>query len=270
MNNNAPMCEIIAVANQKGGVGKTTTAVNVATALAAVGHQVLLIDCDPQGNATSGLGIAAKDRRPSSYDVMIHRVSLSEAIRHTVVPKLDIVPAVMDLSATDIELAAVHGKEHMLKNQLQAVQQQYRYVVIDTPPSLGLLTVNSLVAATSVLIPMQCEYYALEGLAHLLRTIQHVQQKLNPTLDIEGVVLSMYDGRNKLTRDVEDEVRGHLQDKVYQTVIPRNIRLSEAPSHGKPAIVYDHRCSGSMAYLLLAREMLKKRATQNVNQEVAA
>ncbi len=251
-------CEIIVVANQKGGVGKTTTAVNVATAYAALGKRVLLIDMDPQGNASSGLGIDQSNRKPSIYDILVNDATLDASEKKTLIPGLTVVPSVMDLSATDVELASQEDKEFILKDAINDSDHYYDYIILDTPPSLGLLTVNALSAATSILIPMQCEYYALEGLAHLLHTIDLVQTHLNPGLEINGVVLSMYDRRNRLTRDVEREIRKYLGDRVYDTMIPRNVRLSEAPSFGRPAIVYDRNCRGSRAFLALVREMLKR------------
>lgn len=253
-----PNCEIIAIANQKGGVGKTTTAVNLATALAAINKQVLLIDMDPQGNASSGVGVDQNNRKPSVYDVLISDVSIDNATKKSTVPNLKVVPAVMDLSATDVELATQADKEFILKDALNDSDSYYDYIILDTPPSLGLLTVNAFTCATSILVPMQCEYYALEGLSHLLHTIDLVQTHLNPGLEINGVVLSMYDKRNRITREVEGEIREHLGASVYKTVIPRNVRLSEAPSHGKPAIIYDYRCPGSQAYLALVKELLRK------------
>ncbi len=264
-------CHIIAIANQKGGVGKTTTAVNIATALAAVGKRVLLIDGDSQGNASSAFGLDAKDRAVNLYHVMIGQEALVVCERKTMIPGLYVVPSTVDLAAADVELANMPHKEEILRVAIAERKAAYDYIIIDTPPSLGLLTVNTLVAATSVLIPMQCEYYALEGLAHLLHTIDRVTVQLNPQLEIYGVLCVMVDGRNRLTREVQAEVRGHLGDAVFDTVIPRNVKLSEAPSHGKPAIIYDLRSSGSMAYLRLAREILARAGIDpsSANQQVA-
>lgn len=251
--------KIIAVVNQKGGVGKTTTTTNLATALAAIGQKTLVIDLDPQGNASTGFGIEHGKRQTTIYDVIINSASLEDATLPTAIPNLWVIPATVDLSAAELELIDIPRREFQLKTRLdRAIIDTYDYVLIDCPPSLGLITVNALTAAHSTIIPLQCEFYALEGLSHLLRTINLVKKRLNPMLDIHGIVLTMYDKRNKLTEQVEADVRSYLGDTVYKTVIPRNVRLSEAPSHGKPAIIYDIACSGSMAYLHLAREILKK------------
>lgn len=252
------MTRIIAVVNQKGGVGKTTTAVNMATALAAIGKKVLVIDLDPQGNASTGLGISQAERIQTSYQVLIGEVSLEEAAVKTAIPRLEIAPATIDLSGAEIELVNMDEREFQLKNALKDMPSRWDYVVIDCPPSLGLITINALTASHAVLIPLQCEFYALEGLSHLLKTIRRIQQHLNPDIAIHGVVLTMYDRRNKLTEQIESDVRSFLGADVYKTVIPRNVRISEAPSHGQPAIVYDLKCPGSQAYVKLAREMIAR------------
>ncbi|MFO0388105.1 MAG: ParA family protein [Alphaproteobacteria bacterium] len=260
---------IIAVANQKGGVGKTTTAVNMATALAAVGKHVLVVDFDPQGNASTGFGIDNSKRNMTSYDLVMGDTHLSEAIHKSIIPKLDVIPSTIDLSGAEIEMVSMVRREFRLKNCFDKYAMDYDYVIIDCPPSLGLLTLNALVAANSILIPLQCEFYALEGLSHLMRTVELVKQNLNPSLDIQGIVLTMYDRRNKFTQQIESDVRQYFGDKVYESVIPRNVRMSEAPSHGKPAIVYDMKCSGSVAYLQLAKELLK-RERERANKELTA
>lgn len=250
--------KIISVVNQKGGVGKTTTAVNLATALAAVGQRVLLLDLDPQGNASTGLGIEPQKRAITSYDVLLGQADVTSAKQSSEIPGLDIIPSTIDLSGAEIELVTTPQRETRLREYLTVSENTYDYVLIDCPPSLGLLTINALVAAHAVLIPLQCEFYALEGLSHLLKTIKLLQKGLNPALEIQGVVLTMYDNRNKLTQHIEEDVREFLGETVYRTVIPRNVRMSEAPSHGKPALVYDMHCRGSQAYLKLARELLQR------------
>jgi len=249
---------ILSIVNQKGGVGKTTTTVNLATALAAVGKRVLVIDFDPQGNASTGLGIEHGNREITSYDVVLNDISINEATQKTAVPNLFIVPATIDLTGAEIEMVSLVKREFRLKNALDNCPTYYDYVLIDCPPSLGLLTLNALAASSAVLIPLQTEFYALEGLSHLMRTIKLVQGALNPELAIQGIVLTMYDRRNKFTEQIENDVRSYFTDKVYQTVIPRNIRMSEAPSHGKPALIYDMHCAGSKAYISLASELLKR------------
>lgn len=261
---------IIAIVNQKGGVGKTTTTVNLATALAAIGKKILMLDLDPQGNASSGFGIAIANRKNNIYQVLCDSITIDKAIIKTNIPGLDVISSTVNLSGAEIELSHAEGREFKLKNKLNQIASRYDYILIDCPPSLSLLTLNALVAANSVLIPMQCEFYALEGLSHLIQTIEKIKKHLNPSLKIDGIVLTMYDIRNKLTQLVEADVREYLSDKVYSTVIPRNVKISEAPSHGLPAIIYDFRCSGSVAYIKLAKELLKRdKDTQkrNVSRE---
>ncbi len=251
---------IVAIANQKGGVGKTTTTINLATALAAVGREVLVIDIDPQGNASTGLGIAAARRRVGAYNVLLDSAPLARAVIPTEIPKLSIVPSTMDLSGAELELVDVERREYQLRDALAGATDRFDYLLIDCPPALGLLTINALTAADAVLVPLQCEFLALEGLSQLVRTIDRVKRAFNPSLEIQGIVLTMYDTRNKLSSLVADDVRAYFGDKVYQTVIPRNVRVSEAPSHGKPVLLYDYRCTGSRAYMHLAGEVLRREA----------
>lgn len=253
--------KVIAIANQKGGVGKTTTTINLATALAAIGRRVLMIDIDPQGNASTGLGISTSDREKSTYDLLVGREDIQKIAQETVVPNLMICPANSDISSVDIELFSDKRRVLRLRDAFEAQSDylsNYDYVMIDCPPSLNLLTINALVAAKHVLVPLQCEFFALEGLSQLMLSIREVRQSINPSLSIQGVVLTMFDRRNRLSRDVEADVRENFGDLVYQTIIPRNVRLSEAPSFSLPALIYDHKSAGSIAYQKLAAELLKR------------
>ena len=257
---------VLVLANQKGGVGKTTTAINLGTALAAVGEEVLIIDLDPQGNASTGLGVDRKSRRISTYDVLIGESSLADAIVQTVVPRLSIAPSTLDLLGVELEIAGDKDRAFRLKRALAELAaaehheggRRYGYILIDCPPSLNLLTINALASADAVVVPLQCEFFALEGLSQLLSTVDQVTRTLNPKLSIHGVVLTMYDPRNNLATQVAADVRRFMGDKVYETMIPRNVRVSEAPSHGKPVLLYDLKCQGSQAYLRLASEVIQR------------
>ncbi len=260
----ARMPRVLAVANQKGGVGKTTTAINLGTALAAIGQEVLIIDLDPQGNASTGLGIDRRSRRYSTYDVLIGEASLLDAIIPTAVPQLRLAPSTLDLSGLELEIGQARDRAFRLRAALAPLnagepgRPQFTYVLVDCPPSLNLLTINAMAAANAILVPLQCEFFALEGLSQLLKTVESVRQQLNPDLAIHGIVLTMYDARNNLSGQVVADVREFMGSKVYETVIPRNVRVSEAPSYGKPVLVYDLKCSGSEAYLRLATEVIQR------------
>jgi len=261
---------ILAVANQKGGVGKTTTAVNLATALAATLKKVLIIDLDPQGNASTGLGVKRAARQETIYNLLIGDAYIADVITPTMVPGLSVVPSSVDLSGAELELIDVPRREYRLKSVLAEVSSDFDYILIDCPPALGLLTLNAFCAAHSVLVPLQCEFYALEGLSHLVKTVNRIKRAFNPELEIQGVVLTMYDRRNNLSDMVAADVRSHFGDKVYETVIPRNVRVSEAPSFGKPVLLYDWRCAGSQAYIHLASEVLKQERCHGVERKLSA
>ena len=250
------MAKIIAIANQKGGVGKTTTSVNLSACLAAEEKKVLLVDVDPQGNATSGYGVDKSKIEQSIYNVLVDGLPIQEAIQETIFKKLHILPATIELAGAEVELVSALSRETKLKRALDQIKKNYDYVIIDCPPSLGLLTLNSLTAADSVLMPIQCEFYALEGVSQLMNTVKLVQQNLNSDLTLEGVLLTMYDSRTKLSMQVAEEVKNHFQERVYQTVIPRNVRLSEAPSYGQPIIEYDPKSKGAEVYRALAKEVI--------------
>jgi chromosome partitioning protein len=267
---NSPRPRVLAIANQKGGVGKTTTAINLGTALAAIDERVLIVDLDPQGNASTGLGIEYKTRNLSTYDALVGTAPLAETVRETAVPHLHIAPSTIDLSGFDLEIATASDRAYRLRNAIRALARPARgadgklnddgfsYVLVDCPPSLNLLTINAMAAADAILVPLQCEFFALEGLSQLLKTVEQVKSSLNPNLAIHGVVLTMYDARNNLSDQVVADVRQFLGDKVYDTVIPRNVRVSEAPSYGKPVLLYDFKCVGSQAYLKLASEIVQR------------
>ena len=265
---------VLALANQKGGVGKTTTAINLGTALAAIGESVLIVDLDPQGNASTGLGIDRRSRKVSTYDVLTGDVSLREAVMPTAVPRLHIAPSTMDLSGLELELATARDRAFRLRDAIRVLNRDesahsdsiharndaypYTYVLIDCPPSLNLITVNAMAAANAILVPLQCEFFALEGLSQLLSTVEQVRTTLNPELTIHGIVLTMFDARNNLSNQVVEDVRQFMGAKVYDTIIPRNVRVSEAPSYGKPVLLYDLKCVGSQAYLRLASEIIQR------------
>ena len=251
--------KVISVVNQKGGVGKTTTAVNLSTALAAIGKKILLVDLDPQGNLSTGLGFNYNKREVTIYDIIKdNNLKTIDAINQTKIPGLNIILSSINLSGIEFELAVDSDKNKKLINKISSIKKEYDYIIIDCPPSLGILTVNSLVASNSLLVPLQCEFYALEGLAQLLRTVETIKTNLNKSLYLEGIILTMYDSRNRLSEDVISDARSHLGNKVFKTIIPRNVKLSEAPSHGLPAILYDRKCMGSLAYIELAREFLER------------
>jgi chromosome partitioning protein len=260
------MPKVIVLANQKGGVGKTTTAINLGTALAAIGQRVLIVDIDPQGNASTGLGIDRNARSRSTYDVFTGHLTLAEAVVQTAIPRLSIAPSNIDLLGVELEISQHTDRAYKLRaavtrlNANMRVNQNFEYVLIDCPPSLNLLTINALAAADSILVPLQCEFFALEGLSQLISTVEEVKRTLNPKLQIQGIVLTMFDPRNTLAHQVVEDVRAFMGAKVYETVIPRNIRISEAPSHGKPVLLYDIRCAGSQAYLKLASELIRREA----------
>lgn len=261
-NNFIKKPRIIAVANQKGGVGKTTTTINLATALAAIGKRVLIFDIDAQGNASTGLGIRPFNRLKTTYNVLMNDATLDETAVPTSIPNLFLAPSSVDIAGAEIELANVGNRAFRLKEafdkSIQSGNSNYDYIIIDCPPSLNVVTINAMVAANALLVPLQCEFFALEGLTQLMRTVELVKSSLNPMLEIQGVVLTMYDNRNRLSEQVAQDVRSHFGSKVYNTVIPRNVRVSEAPSHGKPVLIYDHNCTGSRAYIKLASELIQR------------
>lgn len=253
--------KVIAITNQKGGVGKTTTAINLATALSAINKKVLIIDLDPQGNASTGLGVPNKNRDATVYNVLMGETKVDDLFVKTDIPCLSLLPASVDLAAAEVELSTVEKREFRLKEEIAKIKTGFDYVIIDCPPALGFLTINALVASEKVIVPLQCEFFALEGISHLMKTIQRIKRNLNPNLDIEGVVLTMFDKRNNLSDLVAKDVRNCFGGKVYKTVIPRNVRVSEAPSHGKPVMLYDLSCTGAKAYLNLAKEFVNRNET---------
>lgn len=263
MSSQGVMPRVITIANQKGGVGKTTTAINLGTALAAIGERVLIVDLDPQGNASTGLGVSRSDRKLSTYHVLIGESGLSDIVVSTDVPRLNVAPSTLDLLGAEMEIAAADDRAYRMRDSIRAGVHDhdgvaFDYILIDCPPSLNLLTINAMAASNSILVPLQCEFFALEGLSQLLTTVEQVRQTVNPTLHIHGIVLTMYDSRNNLSGQVMADVRSYMGDAVYKTVIPRNVRVSEAPSYGKPALLYDFKCSGSQAYLKLASEVIQR------------
>jgi chromosome partitioning protein len=264
------MTEIFAVANQKGGVGKTTTAINLSSAFAVMGKKVLIIDLDPQGNASTGFGIEVSDRVKTSYDLLIESINPKDCIMQTYINGLSIIPSKIDLAAAEIELVYTNNRETLLKRNIELIKKDYDLIFIDCPPAIGCLTVNALSAADNVLIPMQCEFFALEGLAYLMHSIELIKASLNPRLTVKGIILTMVDKRNKLTNQVELDVRQTFDKLVYSTTIPRNIKLSEAPSHGQPAIIYDSKCLGSMAYIMLVKEMMMQNMEFESNGKLSA
>ncbi len=264
------MGKIISVANQKGGVGKTTTAVNLAACLALSGREVLVIDMDPQGNASSGLGVNLRENQKGVYELLADDTSLDQVVYSTEIDTLKIIPSNVDLAGAEIELVARDRREKILDMVLNGVKEEYEFVIIDCPPSLGLLTLNALAASQSVLIPMQCEYYALQGLSHLLKTLQRVKKSINPNLAVEGILLTMYDNRTLLTSQVENQVKNYFSEFLMKTIIPRNIRLSEAPSHGKPIVLYANRSKGSDAYVELAQELIQRTKGEAISHKIAS
>jgi chromosome partitioning protein len=255
--------EVIAIVNQKGGVGKTTSCINLASALAVAGKKILLIDLDPQGNSSSGLGVELENRKENIYETLINNLPIEKSSKKTAIENLEVCPATVDLSAAELEIAQIESREYLLKHKINQHKQNYDYIFIDCPPSLGMLTINALTAADSLIIPMQCEYFALEGLSHLLKTIKIIKSKLNENLEIKGILLSMYDKRNRLSAQVARDIKKYLGDKLFKTIIPRNVRVSEAPSFGKPVLAYDINCPGSKAFIRLTKEILTNNSNLN-------